>query len=104
MTGYFVTATGTDIGKTFVTAGLVRALRDLGRSICHAQARIGVDRANGNRAFAERMGYALANTEIERKLPLPPDLALLDRLANDANVDIGAKLAIEEYLYNAGAL
>jgi dethiobiotin synthetase len=27
MTGYFVTATGTDIGKTFVTAGLIRHLR-----------------------------------------------------------------------------
>ncbi|MBO0844729.1 MAG: GNAT family N-acetyltransferase [Nocardioides sp.] len=59
-------------------------VRELGRSICHAQARIGVDRANGNRAFAERMGYVLANTEIERKLPLPPDLDLLDRLAAEA--------------------
>ena len=27
MSAYFVTATGTDIGKTFVTAGLVRHLR-----------------------------------------------------------------------------
>ena len=27
MTAYFVTATGTDIGKTFVTAGLIRHLR-----------------------------------------------------------------------------
>lgn len=31
MTAYFVTATGTDIGKTFVAAGLVRALRHSGR-------------------------------------------------------------------------
>jgi GNAT superfamily N-acetyltransferase len=59
-------------------------VRELGRSLCHAQARIGVDRANGNRAFAERMGYALANTEIERRLPLPADRALLDRLAAEA--------------------
>ena len=29
-------------------------VRALGRSVCHAQARIGVDRANGNRAFADR--------------------------------------------------
>jgi GNAT superfamily N-acetyltransferase len=56
----------------------------LGRSICHAQARIGVDRANGNRAFAERVGYTLANTEIERRLPLPADPDLLGRLATDA--------------------
>jgi GNAT superfamily N-acetyltransferase len=56
----------------------------LGRSICHAQARIGVDRANGNRAFAEANGYALANTEIERRLALPADPALLDRLTAEA--------------------
>ena len=27
MSAYFVTASGTDIGKTFVTAGLIRKLR-----------------------------------------------------------------------------
>jgi len=32
MTAYFVTSTGTDIGKTFVTAGLIRHLRE-----AHAQ-------------------------------------------------------------------
>jgi dethiobiotin synthetase len=31
VTAVFVTATGTDIGKTFVTAGLVRHLRGMGR-------------------------------------------------------------------------
>jgi dethiobiotin synthetase len=33
MTAYFVTSTGTDIGKTFVTAGLIRYLRGLGQPI-----------------------------------------------------------------------
>jgi dethiobiotin synthetase len=33
MTAYFVTATGTDIGKTFVMAGLIRHWRALGRSV-----------------------------------------------------------------------
>jgi dethiobiotin synthetase len=33
MTAIFVTATGTDIGKTFVTAGLIRHLRAAGRSV-----------------------------------------------------------------------
>jgi dethiobiotin synthetase len=33
MTGYFVTATGTDIGKTFVTAGLIRHLRAHKKSV-----------------------------------------------------------------------
>jgi GNAT superfamily N-acetyltransferase len=56
----------------------------LGRRICHAQARIGIDRANGNRAFAQQMGYSLANTEIERRLRLPVDPDLLDRLADKA--------------------
>lgn len=31
MTSYFITATGTDIGKTYVTAGLIRAGRELKR-------------------------------------------------------------------------
>ena len=33
MSATFVTATGTDIGKTFVTAGLIRALRAKGRKV-----------------------------------------------------------------------
>ncbi|HTP77747.1 MAG TPA: dethiobiotin synthase [Rhizomicrobium sp.] len=33
MSAYFVTATGTDIGKTFVTAGLIRHLRAAGRPV-----------------------------------------------------------------------
>ncbi|HEY2034423.1 MAG TPA: dethiobiotin synthase [Rhizomicrobium sp.] len=33
MSAYFVTATGTDIGKTFVTAGLIRHLRAAGESV-----------------------------------------------------------------------
>jgi dethiobiotin synthetase len=33
MSAYFVTATGTDIGKTFVARGLIRALRARGRSV-----------------------------------------------------------------------
>jgi len=31
MQSYFVTATGTDIGKTYVTAGIIRAAREAGR-------------------------------------------------------------------------
>ena len=33
MSAYFVTATGTDIGKTFVTAGLIRHLRQAGEKV-----------------------------------------------------------------------
>jgi dethiobiotin synthetase len=33
MSAYFVTASGTDIGKTFVTAGLIRHLRQAGQAV-----------------------------------------------------------------------
>ncbi len=33
MTAYFVTATGTDVGKTFVTAGLITVLKTRGRTV-----------------------------------------------------------------------
>jgi dethiobiotin synthetase len=33
MSAFFVTATGTDVGKTFVTCGLIRALRTRGRNV-----------------------------------------------------------------------
>ena len=33
MSAYFVTSTGTDIGKTFVTAGLIRHLRGAGAAV-----------------------------------------------------------------------
>jgi dethiobiotin synthetase len=33
MSAYFVTATGTDVGKTFVTAGLIRRLREAGAEV-----------------------------------------------------------------------
>jgi len=33
VTAYFVTSTGTDIGKTFVTAGLIRSLRGANRAV-----------------------------------------------------------------------
>ena len=33
MTTIFITATGTDIGKTFVTAGLIRHIRAAGRTV-----------------------------------------------------------------------
>ncbi len=33
MSGVFVTATGTDIGKTFITRGLIRQFRDAGQAV-----------------------------------------------------------------------
>jgi GNAT superfamily N-acetyltransferase len=59
-------------------------VRRIGRSVCQARARIGRDRNGGGRRFAERLGYTLGNTEVERRLPLPADPSLLDRLEAEA--------------------
>jgi len=56
----------------------------LGRHVCQATARIGPDRAGGNRAFAESLGYTLANVEVARRAPLPTDPGLLERLEREA--------------------
>jgi GNAT superfamily N-acetyltransferase len=55
-----------------------------GRQVCQAQVRLGADGRGGNLAFAERHDYTLANSEVERRLPLPVDPALLDRLDAEA--------------------
>ena len=57
--------------------------RSRGRRILRVQARIGEGR-EGNRAFAERRGYTLEMTEIERRLAFPVDLEHVDRLAAEA--------------------
>jgi GNAT superfamily N-acetyltransferase len=59
------------------------AAHSRGRRILRAQARVG-EGLSRNRRFAERHGYDLAMTEIERRLQLPPDHELLDRLTADA--------------------
>ncbi|MFZ2015870.1 MAG: GNAT family N-acetyltransferase [Nocardioides sp.] len=54
-----------------------------GRAVLRVQVRVG-EGHEGNRAFAEAHGYRLVLTEIERRLPLPVDPSLLDRLAAEA--------------------
>ena len=58
--------------------------RSRGRTVLRTQARIG-EGLSRNRSFAERHGYTLAQTEIERRRPLPVEASLLDRLAADAS-------------------
>jgi GNAT superfamily N-acetyltransferase len=55
------------------------ARRSRGRTVLRVQARVGAG-LERNRVFAEAHGYTAALTEIERRLPLPVDPALLDRL------------------------
>lgn len=55
-----------------------------GRSVCQAQLRLGADGRGGNLTFAERRGYSLANSEVERRLRLPVDAAVLRHLEDTA--------------------
>jgi dethiobiotin synthetase len=82
----FVTGTGTDIGKTFVTAALVRHLRDAGRPVdAFKPVMSGFDPANVANSDAgvllTALGRATTREEIDRispwrfAAPLSPDLA-----------------------------
>jgi GNAT superfamily N-acetyltransferase len=68
---------------THLLAHIEEHARGRGRRTLRVQARIG-DGLERNRRFAERHGWSLVMTEIERRLPLPVDLALVDRLAAQA--------------------
>jgi GNAT superfamily N-acetyltransferase len=61
----------------------------LGRRTLTVQMRVG-DGLEGNRVFAERHGFTMAMTEVERRLALPVDLAHVDRLAAEAAAYHGA--------------
>jgi hypothetical protein len=58
-------------------------LRELGRRTAVTQTWIG-DGSGGYRAFAERFGYSLAQTQVERRQRLPMDEATLARLETEA--------------------
>ena len=86
MTAYFVTSTGTDIGKTFVTAGLIRHLREAGQAV-HALKPVvsgydpSVVETSDPAVLLAALGRPVAADEIERiapwrfRAPLSPDLA-----------------------------
>jgi GNAT superfamily N-acetyltransferase len=59
-------------------------VRDLGRRTAVTQTWIGTDGLSGYRAFAERLGYTLAQIQVERRQRLPMDEATLARLEADA--------------------
>ncbi|HET7172751.1 MAG TPA: hypothetical protein VFI30_00555 [Nocardioidaceae bacterium] len=79
----------------FARRGIGSALAEFGARYCAEQGRTVLQTelylgtkaaapAHGFRRFAERHGYRLVNTMIERRLRLPVDEALLDRLRDDA--------------------
>ena len=87
MAAYFVTSTGTDIGKTFVTAGLIRYLRGAGTSRSHALKPVvsgynsSVVETSDPAVLLAALGRPVAADEVERiapwrfRAPLSPDLA-----------------------------
>jgi dethiobiotin synthetase len=86
MTACFVTATGTDIGKTFVTAGLIRALTAQGRAVDALKPVVsGFDpndvAASDTGALLAALGQAPSAENIDRispwrfSAPLSPDMA-----------------------------
>ena len=86
MSAHFVTATGTDIGKTFITAGLLRALRGRGGKVAALKPIVsGFDMANARTSdpgvLLEAMGEALTPETVARIspwrfiAPLSPEMA-----------------------------
>lgn len=86
MAGVFVTGTGTDVGKTFVTAALVRHLRDAGKAVdAYKPVVSGFDPADvagsDPGVLLAALGRAMSDGEIDRvapwrfAAPLSPDLA-----------------------------
>jgi dethiobiotin synthetase len=86
MTAYFVTSTGTDIGKTFVTAGLIRYLRGAGALVDALKPVMSgydssVVETSDPAVLLKALGKPVSAHEIERiapwrfRAPLSPDLA-----------------------------
>jgi dethiobiotin synthetase len=83
---YFVTSTGTDIGKTFVTAGLIRHLRGAGTKVDALKPIVsGYDSSvvdtSDPAVLLAALGRPVSASEVERvtpwrfRAPLSPDLA-----------------------------
>jgi len=86
VSAYFVTSTGTDIGKTFVTAGLIRYLREAGQAV-HALKPVvsgydsSVVETSDPAVLLKALGKQVSAEEIAAmapwrfRAPLSPDLA-----------------------------
>jgi dethiobiotin synthetase len=86
VTAYFVTSTGTDIGKTFVTAGLIRSLRGNNRAVDALKPVVSgydssVVETSDPAVLLRALGRPVSADEIGRlapwrfRAPLSPDLA-----------------------------
>lgn len=107
MGAVFITATGTDVGKTFVACGLIRALRRSGRAVDALKPIVsGYDPARAQDSDPGRLlaalGRPVTDAEVARlspwrfAAPLSPDLAARreDRTINVAAVSEFCRRAI----------
>jgi len=85
-TAIFITATGSDVGQTFVTASLIRHLRQLGHQVDAVKPIVtGYDPAKAAATdpgiLLSSLGFPLSPQEIDRispwrfRAPVPPDIA-----------------------------
>jgi dethiobiotin synthetase len=86
MAAYFVTSTGTDVGKTFVTAGLIRYLRNSNQKVAALKPVVSgydssVVETSDPAVLLRALGHTVSADQIERiapwrfRAPLSPDLA-----------------------------
>ncbi len=86
MAAYFVTSTGTDVGKTFVTSGLIRYLRESNQPVAALKPVVSgydssVVETSDPAVLLSALGRQVTADEIERiapwrfRAPLAPDLA-----------------------------
>ncbi len=86
MSAVFITGTGTDVGKTFVCAGLIRYYRSLGRPVTALKPLVsGFDPASPSGSdpavLLEALGHEVKPEELNRvspwrfRAPLSPDMA-----------------------------
>lgn len=108
MSAYFVTSTGTDIGKTFVTAGLIRYLREAGQAV-HAFKPVvsgydsSVVETSDPAVLLKALGKQVSAEEIAAmapwrfRAPLSPDLA---SARENRPIDFGALVAFSRDCVN----
>ncbi|MGZ5261748.1 MAG: dethiobiotin synthase, partial [Burkholderiales bacterium] len=86
MAAYFVTSTGTDIGKTFVTSGLIRYLRESNQPVTAYKPIVSgydssVAETSDPAVLLSALGRPVTADEVERiapwrfRAPISPDLA-----------------------------
>ena len=109
MAAYFVTSTGTDIGKTFVTAGLIRYLRESNQRVAALKPVVSgydssVVQTSDPAVLLSALGLPVTADEVDRiapwrfRAPLSPDLAAA---REDRRIDFDQLVSFSRSAINA---